>query len=162
LNRDRSARGQWAAWWLIALGLNCGAWDLHRGLQNRPHHHIHRHADGTLHAHDHGHHDLHAHAHEATGSANLTPWVLFIAFVLGPCEPLIPLLIVPAMAHGWLELALIVAVFGTATLCTMLARVWVAQRGFSLVPVHQMERWSHALAGSAVLACGGAMAWLGL
>jgi len=157
-----TARGEWAAWSLIALGLTYGAWGVHRGLKNRPHHHRHGHADGTVHAHDHGHHKEHAHVHEQSGSATLTPWVLFIAFVLGPCEPLIPLLIVPAMAHGWWELSLIVAVFGAATLCTMLACVWILQRGFSLVPVHQMERWSHALAGFAVFACGGAMAWLGL
>ena len=157
-----SARGEWAAWSLIALGLTYGAWGVHRGLKFRPHHHVHRHADGTLHAHDHGHHQDHAHVHESAGSAKLTPWVLFIAFVLGPCEPLIPLLIVPAMAHGWLELTLVVAVFGAATLCSMLMCVWILHRGFSLLPVHHLERWSHAFAGLAVFACGGAMAWLGL
>lgn len=156
------ARGEWAAWGLIALGLTYGVWGVHRGLKNRPHHHVHRHGDGTLHAHDHGHHEDHAHVHESAGSAQLTPWVLFIAFVLGPCEPLIPLLIVPAMAHGWLELAAVVAVFGAATLCTMLMCVWILHRGISLVPLHPFERWSHAFAGFAVFACGGAMAWLGL
>lgn len=157
-----AARGQWAAWGLIAVGVTYGAWGVRRGLRNRPHRHVHIHPDGVVHAHSHTHHEEHAHVHESSESPNLTPWILFVAFVLGPCEPLIPLLIVPAISHSWWELSMIVLVFGSVTLCTMLACVAILHRGFSLVPLHQMERWSHALAGFAVFACGMGMAFLGL
>jgi sulfite exporter TauE/SafE len=157
-----AARGQWAAWILIALGFTYGAWGVHRALRNRPHGHLHRHADGTAHTHEHSHHHDHSHVHPEPGKPSLTPWVLFVAFVLGPCEPLIPLLMVPALSHGYLQLALTVTVFGAATIVTMLSSVWILQRGASLLPIQSVERWNHALAGFAVFACGGAMAWLGL
>jgi len=157
-----AARGQWAAWILIALGFTYGAWGVHRALRNRSHGHLHCHADGTKHTHEHNHHHDHSHVHGEPRKAALTPWVLFVAFVLGPCEPLIPLLMVPALSHGYLQLALTVTVFGAATIVTMLTCVWILQRGVSLLPIQSVERWNHALAGFAVFACGGAMAWLGL
>ena len=58
--------------------------------------------DGTVHDHTHDHHESHAHMHEApAGRTNLTPWALFIIFVLGPCEPLIPLFVLPASRGDW-------------------------------------------------------------
>ena len=31
----------------------------------------------------------------------VTTWSLFIIFILGPCEPLVPLMIVPALAGSF-------------------------------------------------------------
>ena len=92
-------RGSLAAWLLVAFGLVYTAWGLRQALRNRPHSHWHSH-DGTVHRHEHRHHAAHAHVHErpeARGS--LAPWVIFVVLVLGPCEPLIPLLMYPAARH---------------------------------------------------------------
>ena len=87
-------RGSLAAWMLIGFGLAYTAWGLRQAHRNRRHTHWHHH-DGITHAHEHSHHDAHAHVHQAPASPkSLTPWVLFVIFILGPCEPLIPILIV--------------------------------------------------------------------
>jgi nickel/cobalt exporter len=157
-----SVRGEWAAWALIAFGIAYGAWGIRRGLRNKPHTHLHRHADGIGHAHAHTHHDDHAHVHTAADRHTLTPWILFTIFVLGPCEPLIPILMIPAAAHSWWGLALVATVFGVATVTTMTAVTLGLLYGLRFVPVRKLERWSHALAGFALFASGGAIQWLGL
>jgi nickel/cobalt exporter len=157
-----SVRGEWAAWALIAFGIAYGAWGIRRGLRNKPHTHLHRHADGIGHAHAHTHYEDHAHVHTSADRHTLTPWILFTIFVLGPCEPLIPILMIPAAAHSWWGLALVATVFGVATVTTMTAVTLGLLYGLRFVPVRKLERWSHALAGFALFASGGAIQWLGL
>jgi len=157
-----SMRGQWAAWALIAFGLAYGSWGVVRALRNRRHSHAHVHADGTEHEHSHGHEDAHTHAHLTAGKPNLTPWILFTIFVFGPCEPLIPLLIVPAAQHSWWGVVLVASVFSLTTVATMTGIVFILSRGVALIPMGRLERWSHALAGFAILACGAGIQWLGL
>jgi nickel/cobalt exporter len=157
-----SARGEWAAWALIVFGLVYGSWGLRRGIRNRPHTHRHLHADGAVHDHRHSHTDDHAHVHADPEKRSLTPWVLFTVFVLGPCEPLIPLLMVPAAAHSVWGLAAVAIVFGSITIATMLAVTFALLRGIQFVSLRSLERWAHALAGFAIFASGGAVKWLGL
>ncbi len=153
LQAIESAHGQFAAWALTAFGLLYGAWGLRRGLRNQPHGHTHVHADGTIHAHTHIHeHDhLHAHAKEAT---KVTPWLLFSVFLLGPCEPLIPLVMYPAAKRDWLDVGLVTLVFGLVTLLTMTAAVLSCAAGMRQVRLAHLERYSHALAGSVIALCG--------
>ena len=156
-----AARGMIAAWLLLGFGLIYMVWGLKRAYDGRPHSHRHCHVDGLHHDHDHGHLAAgHAHVHE--GKANITPWVLFTIFVLGPCEPLIPVLMYPAATHSTTGVFLIVAVFATATLVAMLSAVALAHRGLSLVRAWNLERYTHALAGGALALCGGGMVFLGL
>ena len=57
-----------------------------------------------------------------SGTAALaTPWALFIIFVFGPCEPLIPVLMYPAAHANWLAVTAVCLAFGLATIGTMLA-----------------------------------------
>jgi len=80
-----SLRGEIAAWGLIAFGLVYLVWGLRRAYRKRPHTHPHVHPEGELHVHKHTHTGEHTHVHEETGRpASITPWVLFIIFVLGP------------------------------------------------------------------------------
>jgi len=80
--------------------------------------------------------------------------VLFLIFIFGPCEALIPVLMYPAAEGSWLGVALVVAVFGLATVATMLVTVTVGYLGISQLPLGRLERFSHALAGLALVACG--------
>lgn len=147
-------RGALATWLLIGFGLVYAAWGARRALRRREHDHLHAHVDGTLHRHSHDHHGEHGHPHADRRGRGIVSWSLFLIFVLGPCEPLVPLLMVPA-AHGdWPALAAVVLVFSLATIATMLATVTLGALGLSRLPSGAAERWSHALAGAAILLCG--------
>jgi sulfite exporter TauE/SafE len=157
-----SFRGNVAAWFLIAFGLVYCIWGVRRAVKGRPHTHRHVHADEAGHAHTHTHIDEHAHVHHEEGARNVTPWVLFIIFVLGPCEPLIPLLMYPAAKSSAFGVALVATVFGTTTILTMLAVVMVASLGMNVLPLGRLERYTHALAGGTIALCGMAIQFLGL
>lgn len=155
-------RGNIAAWALIAFGFVYFLWGLRRAFRKKPHQHIHAHQDGTTHTHMHTHSSNHVHVHEKADAVNITPWILFTIFVLGPCEPLIPLLMYPAAKNSIMGLTLVTAVFGSITIGTMLAIVLIASFGIAFVPTEKLQRFSHALAGAAVCLCGVAIQFLGL
>ncbi len=155
-------RGNIAAWALIAFGFVYFLWGLRRAFRKKPHQHIHAHQDGTTHTHTHTHSGNHVHVHEKADAVNITPWILFTIFVLGPCEPLIPLLMYPAAKNSIMGLTLVTAVFGSITIGTMLAIVLIASFGIAFVPTEKLQRFSHALAGAAVCLCGVAIQFLGL
>lgn len=157
-----SFRGNLAAWLLIAFGLVYFVWGLRRALRNKPHRHPHPHLDGVTHNHNHAHTDEHVHVHEKEDTANITPWVLFIIFVLGPCEPLIPLLMYPAAKSSLTGLILVTAIFGGVTILTMLSIVLISTLGINLIPLKSVERYTHAMAGGIIFLCGMSIQFLGL
>lgn len=168
LEAVESARGALAAWLLIGFGLAYAAWGLWRALRNRPHIHLHAHLPPAgaeqgrlvIHAHPHTHTGPHSHPH---GNPNqTTPWILFTIFIFGPCEPLIPLLMVPAAQLSWAGVAWVTAVFAAATLATMAVAVLVAQAGVARIPFGTLERYVDALAGGTIAGCGLAIRFLGL
>lgn len=159
-------RGDLAAWLLLAFGLVYMVWGVRRAIRNRPHTHLHAHADGTLHQHVHTHHNQHVHAHadetdgraEESTARRMTPWILFTIFVFGPCEPLIPLLMYPAVTKLGLGSVVIVAsVFAVCTIGTMLTMVAGGYYGLLKLSSTALERYSHAIAGGALAACGAVM-----
>jgi ABC-type nickel/cobalt efflux system permease component RcnA len=152
-------RGDLAAYALIAFGLVYMAWGLKQAWRSRKHSHDHIHSDGTRHRHAHGHHtqDEHLHVHIQLDTDNvrsITPWALFVIFILGPCEALIPLVMYPASHHSWMALALVVLAFAAATIATMTTIVYLAMRGLERFPLAAAERYVHALAGAALSLCG--------
>ena len=155
-----SARGELAAALLIGFGLTYAAWVGWRSLRGVTHSHVHVHADGITHDHPHSHHGEHIHVHDVGRS--LTPWALFVVFVFGPCEPLIPLMVVPTMSQSWVTLGAVVVVFGLLTIGTMVATVIVAYRGLRLADNVPVARYADLLAGLAVAASGAAVLVLGI
>jgi nickel/cobalt exporter len=151
-------RSELAVWLLIGFGMAYSFWGLRAAVRNRPHRHWHSHYDGTVHDHVHGHQREHAHAHQttATDSAarSLTPWFLFTVFVLGPCEALIPLLMIPAAAGSGWSVLFVAGVFGLSTVATMLACVAVGYLGLSRLSLDPFERYAHAFAGLSLVVCG--------
>jgi len=154
-------RGNLAAWALIGFGFAYAGWGIHRGIKNRPHTHLHLDGDGAP-AHSHSHDGEHTHSHEPAPKKSITPWVLFTIFVLGPCEPLIPILMYPAARHSLFGTILVAAVFSVVTIGTMMAVVMAASFGISFARFGKLERWTHALAGGAICASGLAIQFLGL
>lgn len=155
-----AVRGETAAWLLVGFGLAYAVWGLRRAWRKRPHTHLHHHGK-MAHSHAHGHDTAHAHVHAEPGR-RLTPWVIFIIFVLGPCEPLIPLLMYPAATHSIAGVLWVTAVFGLVTVLTMLAAVALSMRGLGQLKLGRLQRFDHALAGVAVFTCGLAMVFLGV
>ncbi len=151
-------RGSVAAWGLVAFGLAYAVWGTRRALVH--HHRL------ALHAHDH-HVHIHPrgtdpHQHQNGHGSPLTFWSLFLIFAFGPCEPLIPLFMVPASRGRWDVAAAAGAVFSLVTLVTMVTAVLLLRAGVERLPLAGLERWSHALAGSVVAFSGLAVLFLGL
>ena len=88
--------------------------------------------------------------------------MLFTIFVFGPCEALIPIVMYPAATKSVSELILVTSVFGIATILTMLLVVVVTLYGINNLNLGKLEKYTHALAGSAILICGIAIVYLGL
>ena len=132
----QEVRGSLAAWGLIAFGLVYAAWAVVRGRRGRTH----AHGEGR----------------------SLTLLSLFLLFLLGPCEALIPLLMAPAWLHHWAWVPLVVGVFGSVTVVTMLAAVTAGFYGLSLASSARLERHAHLLAGSTLAASGAAILALGI
>lgn len=170
LNYFESVRGSIAGWLFIIFGLLYAIWGLRRAYRNQPHTHFHLHVNGKKHTHEHVHFKEHTHIH-ADGETNssetveykkLTPWILFVIFVFGPCEPLIPLVMFPAMQHSTLGVISVTAVFAIVTLLTMISIVLLMTNGLRFVKLDKMERYSHALAGFTIFISGLAVQFLGL
>jgi ABC-type nickel/cobalt efflux system permease component RcnA len=164
-------RGSLTAWLLISVGLVYGAWGLRRALRGERH--VHVEPEPIAHAHPHDHHHPHGHAphhghphshgepEQPREWRSLTPWVLFVVFVLGPCEPLIPLVMVPAAAGSVAGVVVVSVVFSLATLVAMLAAVTVGRHGLDLLPLGRLERYTHAFAGAAIFVSGVGIRLLG-
>jgi sulfite exporter TauE/SafE len=157
-----SVRGNLAAWLLIAFGLAYFVWGLRRAYRNQPHAHSHIHPAGLAHEHLHNHHREHTHIHDDKTATSITPWVLFVIFVFGPCEPLIPILMYPAAKNSLFGLLVVTCVFGIFTIATMLGVVLLSVAGVSFIPLTRLQRFSHAIAGATICLCGLAIQFLGL
>jgi len=153
-----SFRGNLAGWAFLVFGLGYTIWGIRRAILNKPHQHYHTHPNGTIHVHEHVHTNSHDHIHRT----NLTPWILFTIFVLGPCEPLIPVLMYPAAKSNTWGILQVSLVFSVITIMTMLALVIIASYGLKLIRFGKIERYTHVIAGATVFLSGFAILFLGL
>ena len=148
-------RGSVAVWALIGFGFIYMAWGIYRGIQGKGHFHLHDHSHGQSHTHVHGHSDEHHHDHDNVGSyRNKTWWAIVLIFVLGPCEPLIPMLLIPAAEHSIAAITMVAAVFSAVTIATMMGAVLLAYMGFELIEFKVVRRYMHAFSGFAIGASG--------
>jgi len=157
-----SFRGMVAAYFLIVFGLIYTIYGIRKVIKNKPHQHVHVHSDGTIHTHQHKHKKEHAHIHTQSKKKSVTPWILFIIFVFGPCEVLIPVLMYPAAQNNYGLLILATAVFAIVTVTTMVLMVAMALVGFQFFQFKKIEKYSHAIAGTLILFCGIAIQFLGI
>jgi nickel/cobalt transporter (NicO) family protein len=127
-------RGDLAAWLLFSFGLVYLAW----GIRYAGRHEVHRHSS----------------AHPQ--------WIIFIVFILGPCEPLIPVLMYPAAKASVTGVLLVTGVFGAVTLLTMLAAVALSYHGMRKLHFPGLSRYGHAMAGATISVCGASILFLGV
>ena len=155
-------------------------------MQNKPHTHghgahAHIHGHGSLaeKADDHGHthegsaddhnhvHDGHADGcgarapgHAKNGKTGNVFWGLFILMVLCPCQPLIPILMYPASTYNMFALVAVTLSFAVCTIATMLTVTYLGLKGVRFIKLDRLERYSHVIAGAAILLCGVAVRML--
>ena len=144
---------------MIAFGVVYAAWGVRQAIKHRqgiaPHSH-----GGHVHIHRAGDRPHH-HGYLRPGSPPAF-WALLSLFILGPCEPLIPLFILPASRGEWFSATLVALFFGVATVGTMVGMVLLGLAGLQRVSLGPLERWSHALAGGIIAASGMCVVFLGL
>lgn len=153
-------RGTLASGFMIGFGLIYTAWALTQLYRNKPHTHW---INGEKIIHDHHHladADIH---HQAKPEKSLnTVWGLFILFVLGPCEPLIPLLMFPAATADPGAFIAVVLAFSSCTIITMMGMAFMGIKGLKQLKVSSLEKYTHALAGAAITLCGLIILTLGI
>ncbi|MDA3835122.1 MAG: hypothetical protein PF495_17190 [Spirochaetales bacterium] len=135
-------RGNMAAWLLFSFGVTYTAWAVFRLIRRKGH--------------------MHSHFDDRKGKRQLTIWILFLVFLFGPCEPLIPILMYPAAEHNYAAVGLIAIVFAIATIGTMLISVIILLKGFKMVKISSLEKYQHVLAGFAIMLSGAGILFLGL
>ncbi len=138
-------RGDVAGDLLIVFGIIYGIWGLWRARRGYGH----RHLPGGSHA-------------DETAAKSVTFWALFIIFVLGPCEPLIPLVMFPAVEHNWHGVLMVTLAFGLVTVTTMASVVFLATKGLMTLRTNLLEKYIHALAGGIIAVSGISIRLFGL
>lgn len=156
-----SFRGNIAAWLFIAFGLVYMAISIRNLVRKRKHTHSHFHIGGEKHVHEHDHMKEHTHVHD-NDIVKTTPWILFLIFVFGPCEPLIPIVMYPAAQNNIPGAVLVSLLFSAVTIATMMAVVLVFKLGLSRINLRPVERYANLIAGTMIFLSGLAIQFLGL
>jgi len=152
-------RGDIVALLLIFFGLLYTIYGYYKFLKNGGHHHLPNFLiPGNLreikHQVSHG-------LEEKVDETKLTPWVLFIIFVFGPCEVLIPMLFIPAVQRSSVGIASVAIFFGITTIATMMFIVYLGHLGSSFLKFKSREKYMHLIAGLVILGAGLGMHFLG-
>jgi sulfite exporter TauE/SafE len=156
-----SFRGSIAGWLFIAFGLVYMVISIRNLVKKHRHTHPHFHLGGQKHVHEHDHSEQHTHVHEPD-IVPTTPWILFLIFVFGPCEPLIPILMYPAAENNIPGAIFVSVLFSLVTIGTMMSVVLAFKLGLSKINLKPVEKYNHLIAGSLIFFSGIAIQFLGL
>ena len=156
-----SLRGNIAGWLFIAFGLIYMLISIRNLYRKRQHTHSHFHPGTGEHIHEHNHFGDHAHVHE-NDVVRTTPWILFLIFVFGPCEPLIPILMYPAAQNNIAGSVFVSVLFSLVTIATMMGVVLAFKLGFSRINIKPVEKYSNLIAGGMIFLSGIAIQLIGL
>jgi sulfite exporter TauE/SafE len=152
----QDVRGNFSSWALLLFGLIYLIYGLRKAYLNKPHKHFDVMGENVfVYEHKHG---------EVVMPENrikVTPLVLFAIFVMGPSEPLIPLLFYSGARRSVTEVTILISVFTISTVLTMLAMVLLGCYGYSFFKTEKLERFVHAIGGAVVVICGIGMVFLG-
>lgn len=149
-------RGNIAAWCLLGFGVAYLLYGLWRAKKNKPHKHFDV-INEDVYVYEHSHGDIVA----SKSRVKVTPLVLFAIFVMGPTEPLLPLLFYSGAQRSYLEIILIIIVFALFTVLTMLTMVLLGIYGYSFYDTEKLEKYVHAIGGLVITVCGIGMLFLG-
>ena len=140
LETVQSLRSDFAGWFLLLFGAIYFAWGINWALRES------RIAENQ----------------RNSKFARCTPFALFLFFILGPCEPLIPLMTFGGGDVGFFSTLLVVSAFCGTTILTMLLCVMIFYYGFSHFSFFmKFENYLHAATGLIIFLCGSAIQFLG-
>lgn len=159
LTNIEAFRGDTVALLLIAFGIGYTVYGIYKFMKHGGHHHlpnflIPKKFRAIKHQVAHG-------LEEEVDNTKLTPWVLFIIFVFGPCEVLIPMLFIPAVQRSATGIASVATFFGITTIATMMLVVYLGHLGSSFLKFKSKEKFMHLFAGLVILGAGLGMYFLG-
>ena len=157
INWIENIRGGIAGWVMLVFGFIYGSWGLHRAYKNNPHKHFDLQDDGSIYVYQH----KHGETVTPQNRHKVTPWVMFIIFILGPCEPMIPLLYFSGAKNSWSGIILLIGIYTVVTLLTMITMVTLGYKGLAFVKTEKIERYMHAIGGLTIFICGVSMLFLG-
>jgi len=124
-------RGEIVLWLLIGFGIAYMLWGIKKGKEKK---------EKSI-------------DEEKLKSKTVAVWTLFAIFVLGPCEPLVPLVFL-GYNYGWPGVIAVSVAFSVITLIMMLAQSFLAFMGIQLIKGNIVERYSHAFAGFVIALTG--------
>lgn len=148
LEAFEAMRGSITGWLIIAFGLTYLVWGIRKAVKSRKEDQVRK--------------SLEEETSSKKKSYRIIPWVLFIVFLFGPCEPLIPILMYPAASISLSGMILVAGVFGLVTIATMLGMVLIPLYGINKIRIPGIAPYKHALAGAFILFCGIGIQILGL
>lgn len=149
-------RGNISGWALLIFGLVYFIYGLWQAYKNKPHKHFDvLGEDVYVFEHKHGEIVM------PNKRVKVTPLVLFAIFVMGPSEPLIPLLFFSGTHRSVTEITVLISVFAISTVITMLIMVMLGRYGYSLIKTEKLERYSNAIGGFVITICAFGMVFLG-
>ncbi len=157
LENLEAIRGEIVGWMLFVFGVGYTVYGVYKYFNHGHHHHL---PKFLLPRKIRNYQHL-PEEEEHSSDTNLTPWILFLIFVFGPCEVLIPLLIFPAYEYSTMGMLLVTLIFGVATIGTMLVAVYLGHKGTSLVKLKKHEHLLHLAAGLVILISAIGMLFLG-
>ncbi|HEV7622250.1 MAG TPA: hypothetical protein VGO09_10965, partial [Flavisolibacter sp.] len=112
--------------------------------------------DGSIYVYEHKHGTVAA----PQQRHRVTPWVLFLIFVLGPSEPMIPLLYLPAAQSSWVSMVVLIICYTFFTLLAMVIMVVLGYYGLFFIKAGKLEKYIHFLGGISILICGAGIVFL--
>lgn len=149
-------RGNLSGWALLLFGLVYLLYGLRHAYLNPAHKHFDV-MDNDVYVYEHRHGEIVM----PDKRVKVTPLILFIIFVMGPSEPLIPLLFFSGTNRSMAEVTVLIVVFTLCTVTTMLAMVLLGCYGYGYVRTEKLERYVHVVGGMTITCCAAGMVFLG-
>jgi|SRR5690554_15056 len=150
-------RGGLASWAIFIFGLMYFLYGLHGVFKNKRHKHFDVYDDGSVYVFEHDHKQM----TYPTNRRKVTPWILFLVFLLGPCEVLFPLLTYPAVEQSTFNMFLLIGTFLFTTVFTMVSVVILMYFGFNFIKTEWLEKHITPISGLSIAVCGVGMVFLG-
>ena len=124
-------RGEVALWLLIGFGIAYMIWGIKKAREKQ-------------------HNALDKESYKAR---TVAVWTCFAVIILGPCEPLIPLVFL-GYNYGYGGVIAVSAIFSVITIIMMLTQSVLAFMGIQLIKNDLTERYAHAFAGLVIALTG--------
>lgn len=124
-------RGEIILWLLIGFGIAYMLWGIKKAKERKQK-------------------DL---SEEELKSKTVAMWAIFAIAVLGPCEPLVPLVFL-GYNYGWPGVITVGIAFSIVTILMMLLQTLLVFMGVRMIKSDFLERYSHAFAGLIIVLTG--------